>query len=76
MVQTRAAAYVPPLREPPIRECRVPPGPPPDQYHLILECIGLSDATIRALENRGLDHVVSFHDITEKDIPFIVNELQ
>jgi hypothetical protein len=42
----------------------------------MLTRIGLSDATITALEDLGLDHVGSFHDLTEKDIPLIVKELR
>lgn len=70
MVQVQAG------RRPP-RIPRVPPVPPPlDQYHLMLDRIGLNNAAIAALENLGLDHIGSFHDITEKDIPAIVKELR
>jgi hypothetical protein len=70
MVQAQAGR---PPRQP--RAQRVPPAPLLiNQYHLMLERIGLNGATISALENLGLDHIGSFHDIT--DIPSIVKELR
>ena len=61
------------------RRYRVNDDPPidmPNEFHLMLQCIGLNDADITALENLGLDTVDAFHDITEKDIPSIVKELR
>jgi hypothetical protein len=83
MVQTRRAGPRAPeadqrMPAPPRvpRAPRVPPGPPLNQYHLMLERIGLNDAAIAALETLGLDHIGTFHDITEKDIPSIMKELR
>ncbi len=37
--------------------------------------MGMSDAAITALEERGLDQMEAFGDISEKDIPSILKEL-
>jgi hypothetical protein len=64
-------------RAPQVQRRAIPdPDLPPNQYHLMLTRIGLSSAVIIALEDLGLDNVESFHDITEKDVPSIIKELQ
>jgi hypothetical protein len=47
-----------------------------NQYHMMLSRMGLGAAAITFLENLGLDAIDAFSDITEKDIPSIVKELQ
>jgi hypothetical protein len=63
-------------RDPRRERANPDPDLPPNQYHLMLTRIGLSDDAIAALEELGLDDVGSFHDITEKDIPSIIKELR
>jgi hypothetical protein len=43
---------------------------------MMLSRMGLGAAAITFLENLGLDAIDAFSDITEKDIPSIVKELQ
>jgi hypothetical protein len=47
-----------------------------NHYHQMLGRMGFDNAAILALENLGLDHIQTFTDITEKDIPSIVKELR